>query len=149
VFAILTVQSGPGRLDPNDPSSDHLDGGFGNDRLTGGRGRDTLIGGAGRDVFDFNATLESARGAQRDTVHFNRGEGDKIDLATIDADIDGTAGNQAFRFIGGATFTGVDGQLRFAGGLLRGDVNGDRVADIEIRVGDQGRRGAAAGDVIL
>jgi hypothetical protein len=63
----------------------------------------------------------------------------------IDADTDGTAGNQAFKFIGATAFSGVDGQLRFAGGVLQGDVNGDRTADIEIRV-----VGALArGDLIL
>jgi serralysin len=66
-------------------------------------------------------------------------------LRTIDADIDGTAGNQAFRFIGSAAFSGVDGQLRFAGGLLQGDTNGDRVADLEVRI-----VGALlAGDILL
>ena len=44
-----------------------------------------------------------------------------------------------------AAFSGHDGQLRFSGGVLRGDTNGDRVADIEIRI-----VGALlAGDVIL
>jgi serralysin len=33
-----------------------------------------------------------------------------------------------------AAFSGVDGQLRFAGGMLQGDVNGDRIADVEIWV---------------
>jgi Ca2+-binding RTX toxin-like protein len=112
--------------------NDTLDGGLGNDLLIGGFGRDVMAGGAGRDSFDFNAAAESRRGALRDVVRFERG--DRIDLSTIDADTDGTAGNQAFRFIGAAAFSGVDGQLRFAGGLLQGDVNGDRVADIEIRV---------------
>jgi hypothetical protein len=114
--------------------NDRLEGGMGNDVLTGGTGLDTMIGGAGRDIFDFNATSESVRGATRDVVTFARAEGDKIDLSTIDADIDGTAGNQAFRFIGAAAFSGVDGQLRFAGGLLQGDTNGDRVADVEIKI---------------
>jgi Ca2+-binding RTX toxin-like protein len=114
--------------------NDLLEGGLGNDRLVGGLGRDTLFGDAGADRFDFNAVSESPRGAGRDVVTFVRTQGDKIDLSTIDADIDGTAGNQAFRFIGGAAFSGVDGQLRFAGGVLQGDVNGDRVADIEIQV---------------
>jgi Ca2+-binding RTX toxin-like protein len=114
--------------------NDLLDGGIGNDRLTGGLGLDRLTGGLGRDIFDFNALAESRRGAARDVVTFRRSDGDKIDLATIDADSDGTVGNQAFRFIGPAAFSGVDGQLRFAGGVLQGDTNGDRVADMEIRI---------------
>jgi Ca2+-binding RTX toxin-like protein len=113
---------------------DRLDGGAGIDLLTGGRGRDVLVGGAGRDTFDFNFANESLRGANHDTLVFRRADGDKIDLRTIDADIDGTGGNQAFNFIRASAFSGVDGQLRFAGGVLQGDVNGDKVADIEIKV---------------
>jgi Ca2+-binding RTX toxin-like protein len=111
-----------------------LDGDAGNDLLVGGLGRDTLIGGLGRDVFDFNSVRESPRGAGRDLVYFRRQDGDKMDLRTIDADNDGTAGNQAFRYIGANAFSGVDGQLRFSGGILQGDTNGDRVPDFEIRV---------------
>jgi serralysin len=125
--------------------NDRLDGGIGNDLLNGGVGRDILIGALGRDVFDFNSVTESRRGSAHDTVYFRRVDGDKIDLAGIDADTDGTGGNQAFRYIGAHAFTGVDGQLRFDDGLLQGDTNGDRVADIEIRV-----IGALArGDLIL
>jgi serralysin len=125
--------------------NDWLDGGAGNDFLNGGLGRDTLIGGLGRDVFDFNSVADSRRGALHDTVYLRHIDGDKIDLATIDADTDGTAGNQAFRFIGAHAFSGVDGQLRFAGALLQGDTNGDKVADIEIRIVGS----LLAGDVIL
>jgi Ca2+-binding RTX toxin-like protein len=114
--------------------NDILDGGAENDRLTGGLGRDTLTGGLGRDIFDFNATAESRVGALRDIVNFRRAEGDKIDLKDIDADTDGTAGNQAFRFIGAALFHGIDGELRFSGGLLQGDTNGDRRADFEVKI---------------
>jgi Ca2+-binding RTX toxin-like protein len=114
--------------------NDTLSGGGGNDLLVGGRGTDNLVGGPGRDVFDFNFTYESVRGSRHDTVQFRHAEHDRIDLSGIDADTDGTAGNQAFKFIGGHAFTGVDGQLRFSGGLLQGDTNGDKIADIEIKV---------------
>jgi serralysin len=125
--------------------NDRLDGGIGNDVLNGGLGRDILIGAIGRDVFDFNSVAESRRGSVHDTVYLRHVDGDRIDLSSIDADTDGTGGNQAFRFIGGHAFTGGDGQLRFSGGLLQGDTNGDRIADIEIRV-----IGAfASGDVIF
>jgi serralysin len=111
--------------------NDQLRGGAGNDLLTGGLGRDILTGDLGADRFDFNSVAESLRGSARDTVNFQRTQGDKIDLSTIDADRDGTAGNQAFRFIGGTAF---HGKLRFSGGILQGDTNGDTIADIEIRV---------------
>lgn len=128
-----------------DTAANRIDGGDGNDVLVGGRGRDTMTGGLGADRFDFDAPNQSPRGPRHDTVNFVRTQGDKIDLSTVDADTDGTAGNQAFRFIGTAAFSGVDGQLRFSGGLLQGDTNGDKVADIEIRIAGA----LIGGDVIL
>jgi hypothetical protein len=112
--------------------------------LIGGRGADLLIGRGGRDIFDFNSIAESPRGSGRDTVIFRRTDGDKIDLRTIDAD-SGRPGNQAFAFVGDDAFSGADGELRFAGGLLQGDVNGDGRADIEVRVAGA----LLAGDVLL
>jgi serralysin len=129
----LSGKAGIDRLNGGD-GNDYLDGGTGNDFLTGGLGRDVLIGGLGADRFTFKAIGESPRGSVRDVLYFKRLEGDRINLAAVDADTDGTAGNQAFGFIAGSAFSGVDGQLRFAGGILQGDVNGDRIADIEIRV---------------
>jgi serralysin len=129
---ILTGGLGNDRLDGG-IGNDRLHGGAGNDFLIGGRGRDILIGGLGADRFDFNATNESPRGAGRDLVSFRHVDGDKIDLSSIDARLD-TPGNQAFQFIGGLAFSGVDGQLRFSGGILQGDTNGNGVADIEIRI---------------
>jgi Ca2+-binding RTX toxin-like protein len=109
-----------------------LNGGAGNDRLVGAGGRDVLIGGTGADLFDFNAPAESPRGATRDVVSdFSAAQGDRIDLATIDARTT-QAGDQAFTFIAGAAFSGVAGQLRFAAGILEGDVNGDALADLQI-----------------
>ena len=114
---------------------DTMKGGSGNDTLVGGIGKDTMTGSAGADRFDFNLITESVRGANRDVIlDFVRVQGDKIDLSTIDADTDGTAGNQAFAFIGTGAFTSVDGQLRCSAGIIQGDVNGDKVADFEIKV---------------
>jgi len=50
---------------------------------------------------------------------------DKIDLT-------GTAVD--FSWIGNSAFHGVGGELRYAGGHLLGDVNGDKVADLDITV---------------
>lgn len=115
-----------------------LDGGAGNDILAGGKGLDTLIGNLGADTFDFNALTDSAVGAGRDVVaDFNRSEGDRIDLSTLDAN-SVLSGNQAFSFIGSAAFSGAAGQLRSVvggidgGTLVQIDVNGDGVADMEI-----------------
>ncbi|HEY8381313.1 MAG TPA: M10 family metallopeptidase C-terminal domain-containing protein [Microvirga sp.] len=126
--------------------SDTLDAGGGDDRLTGGAGKDILFGRDGRDVFVFEKTSDTLTFA-RDTIRdFQRGL-DKIDLRKIDADQDGTAGNQAFKFIGSKAFTGRDGELRFSKGVLTGDVDGDMVADFAIRVA--GPTKLAATDFVL
>lgn len=105
--------------------NDVLHGGGGNDRLTGGAGVDHLVGGGGRDRFVFTEARD------RDFVHdFQRGV-DKLVLSSIDANV-GSAGDQAFAWIGGAAFSGRAGQLRYDDGIVSGDVNGDRVADFTI-----------------
>ncbi len=116
----------------------HLDGGAGNDILDGDKGTDTLVGGLGADKFDFNAVTDSAVGALRDLVmDFDRSQGDKIDVSTIDASTLLT-GNQKFVFVADAAFSGTAGELRavtggIAGGtLVQLDVNGDGAADMEI-----------------
>ena len=127
-------------------NNDRLFGGNGRDLLVGGLGRDRMNGDAGADRYDFNTVQESSVGSQRDVVYLSRG--DRVDLRTIDADED-TLGNQAFRWVNrndlDAAFTGRDGQLRFSNGVLRGDTDGDKVADFEIRVVGF----FSSGDVIL
>jgi serralysin len=99
------------------------------------RSRHRRYGGAAADRFDFNAAAETPDGSGRDIIQgFSRAEGDRIDLATIDADTSANPGNDKFSFIGAEAFHGGGGELRFAGGILRGDINGDRVADFEIKV---------------
>jgi Ca2+-binding RTX toxin-like protein len=112
---------------------DVLSGYAGNDLLLGRGGKDALSGGTGRDTFRFDSTQDS-RASARDTItDFKHGQ-DKIDLRKIDADQDGTAGNQSFKFIGSRAFSGQDGELRFSGGTVYGDVNGDGAADFAIKV---------------
>jgi Ca2+-binding RTX toxin-like protein len=109
-------------------------GGGGDDILTGGKGHDDLTGDLGLDTFDFNKIKESPKGAARDVIHdFNHAEGDVIDLSTIDANAL-KQGNQAFHFIKAGAFHHNAGELRFAHGVLQGDVNGDGNADFEIGV---------------
>ncbi len=122
---------------------DILIGNGGNDILIGGSGPDILLGGAGQDIFRYLSTTDAPRGAgpfsiiNRDNIlDFNPNNGanhDIIDLSAIDANIN-AAGDQAFTFIGNAGFTRSAGQLRFANGILSGDINGDRIADIEIGI---------------
>jgi serralysin len=52
-------------------------------------------------------------------------------LAGIDADTTQDE-NQAFDYINGAAFSSVAGELRFEGGILEGDVDGDGAADFQI-----------------
>jgi Ca2+-binding RTX toxin-like protein len=92
---------------------DTLNGESGNDWLWGGMGGDSLTGGIGGDTFQWNDTAESGTfsWAMDSIVDFNRAEGDRLDLANIDANIY-TPGNQAFKFIGTADFSGI-GQIRY------------------------------------
>jgi serralysin len=80
----------------------------------------------------------------------SRTQRDKIVLSKIDAKT-GFAGNQAFKFIGTAEFSGQKGELRYLTGeneddlarisytsYIEGDVDGDGVADLEITLAEVG-----------
>jgi Ca2+-binding RTX toxin-like protein len=115
---------------------DDLVGSSGNDLLVGGTGFDFLVGGTGADTFRFTSISDSRVGSLRDVIDdFKPGsEDDLIDLRDIDANTLRT-GNNAFTFIGKAGFTGTAGELRYAGTVISGDVNGDGRADFEINAG--------------
>jgi Ca2+-binding RTX toxin-like protein len=119
--------------------ADTLLGGVGDDTLRGGAGADTLTGGLGADRFVFSALSDSTVAAPDHITDLQDGTaavGDRIDLSAIDANTL-VAGNQAFRWIGNENDF-VDewgaGQLRFNGGFVEGDVNGDFVVDFRIQV---------------
>jgi hypothetical protein len=104
--------------------NDALIGGSGNDQIVGGAGKDTIYGGTGRDYFDFDKISDSGITApERDLIKdFNKSQGDKIDLRTIDAKIS-TANNDAFSFIGSAPTNNSasqasNGKLWYADGIL-------------------------------
>jgi Ca2+-binding RTX toxin-like protein len=115
--------------------NDTLWGGAGTDTLTGSWGADRLNGGPGADRFDFDFIGETPANGFDTITDFSHAQADRIDLSTIDARTT-VAGDQAFTFIGGAAFTGVAGQLRFAssGGntWVAGDVDGNAAADFLI-----------------
>ena len=55
----------------------------------------------------------------------------------------GRRGNQAFDFIGGGRFDDDAGQLRYARGVLQGDVDGDGRADLQVEIASVARLGDA------
>ncbi|TAN46411.1 MAG: type I secretion C-terminal target domain-containing protein, partial [Methylococcaceae bacterium] len=116
--------------------NDTLDAGTGNDTLSGGPGKDMLTGGPGADRFDVNAVAETGTTvAAWDVIaDFNAGQGDKIDLSTLDANV-AVAGNQAFSFINGNAFS-TAGQLRFdaATHVLYGSNDSDGAAEFAIQL---------------
>jgi Ca2+-binding RTX toxin-like protein len=148
------------------PGTNRLDGGggndvinakAGNDILIGGTGQDTLVGDIGADRFVFTSLADSYAGAAtRDFLNGFSNGFDRIDLSAIDAN-PFNAGDQAFRFIGNAAFTGAGsnsgGELRFftfGGGdfnIVEADWNGDGVAEMQVFV--NGTNFMTEGDFIL
>lgn len=126
-----------------DNGDNTLNGAAGNDRLAGRGGADRLTGGNGADRFIYSSITDSAVGTTgRDTVtDFSRTQGDRIDLANIDADTS-RAGDQAFSFLGTAAFTGHAGEARYISTSLyrvvEVDVDGDGAADMQIRIDGAG-----------
>ena len=116
---------------------DVITGGDQADILVGRLGPDTLTGGAGNDQFRYDSPEESPEGGDRDGIQ-DFTLGDVIDLSRIDANSQ-VAGLQAFDFIESDAFTGAGGELRFenfAGNiwLVQADVDGDKMADLELFV---------------
>ena len=120
---------------------DRLIGGGSRDTLNGGAARDIMTGGAERDFFVFTTTADSNVAArQRDIITDFQAGTDRFNISAIDAN-SGTAGNEAFSFIGSAAFTaGVAGQVRSSfvvntgKTLVEVDVNGDAVADFAVQL---------------
>ena len=105
--------------------------------ITGGQGKDLMTGKGGADTFDFNSIKDSAVGTKSDTItDFAHGV-DRIDLLTIDANVN-TGGNNAFTFLtgNGDLFTGAGGEVRFytsgTGTVVEADIDGVGGADFQI-----------------
>jgi serralysin len=90
--------------------ADIINGGASGDLLDGGFGKDLLTGGLGTDIFDFNATVDTKKGAARDIIVDFTHE-DKIELAQIDANTK-KGGVQHFKFIGKQDFHHKAGHYR-------------------------------------
>lgn len=125
--------------------NDLLSGGNGHDTLYGGAGADTLYGGTGtdrlsggprdaaRDVFVFRNPSDSRPSALRDVITDFEAGVDIVNLTAIDANTL-TSGDQAFRLsAAGAASHSLWYSTDSLGLTLYGDINGDTVADFEIR----------------
>jgi Ca2+-binding RTX toxin-like protein len=116
--------------------NDTLNGMEGDDSLIGGTGADTLTGGLGVDTFIYNSVRDTISGANRDIITdfdgAGAGFGDVINLSGMDANAL-VAGNQAFTYIGNATFTAA-GQLRYntQSGILSGSTDADATSEFQI-----------------
>lgn len=123
----------------NDVLSSHLFIGGGSCRLNGGAGADTLkyfpgeVDEASKVIFDYSLASDSPAGTGRDIIVGFRGGatalGNQIDLKDIDANTL-VSGNQAFTW--GGSFTA--GHLRYVGGVLQGNTDGDAAAEFEIQL---------------
>jgi Ca2+-binding RTX toxin-like protein len=89
---------------------DQLAGNAGANRLEGEEGADELAGRGGADRFYYYNRYDSMPTLPDHIFDFSRSQGDKIDLARVDAN-ERAPGNEAFQFVGQAGFTGP-GQLR-------------------------------------
>lgn len=112
---------------------DRLSGGNGKDMLDGGLGADKLYGGAGADKFYFRAAADlGVTTSTADVIRdFNPAEGDRISLASIDANTT-VPGLQDFKFIDQHDFTTAR-QVRWitAGGETKILLNTDNDAALE------------------
>ncbi|MDX0948985.1 protease [Sinorhizobium medicae] len=118
---------------------DIIASGWGNDSIYGGAGADRLVGGAGADKFLFKALSDSKATSSDSIFDFLPSEQDRIDVSAIDANWK-VSGNEAFTFVGTASFTGAGGEFRYvkhaSDTYIHGDVNGDKVSDFKIHLDD-------------
>ena len=115
--------------------NDSCYGGDGNDRIQGDAGADLMFGGSGADTFWFDDGHTGMGSANRDRIaDFNRGQGDKLNVDPIDANLT-VGGDQDFVFKGTAAFTGI-GQIRVvnsgADRIIQFNNDKDMQADFEI-----------------
>tara|TARA_R110002124_G_scaffold240419_1_gene405617 strand:- start:96 stop:2000 length:1905 start_codon:yes stop_codon:yes gene_type:complete len=140
---LLSGKEGNDLLDGGD-GNDSLFGGLGNDMIIGGSGSDVLHGGAGRDTLDGGAgedsyridnSWESKLGLDnRDVIKGFESGIDTVDLRQIDADWQ-KGDDQFFSYSGtqeASNSIWYEDNTDFL--LVRGDMNGDGVADIEFEV---------------
>jgi serralysin len=157
--ADLIVGDGNGNVLRGSSGNDSLIGAAGNDTLIGGKGADMLEGDNGQDVFVFKSASESSGtlGGFDTIIDFNRSDGDRINLAAIDAD-PSDADNDAFTFVGasgageGSGGVGV-GQIEFFSSgtetFVYADTVGGQDSAPELFIVLKGVNGVAASDFVL
>ncbi|ATU92225.1 calcium-binding protein [Phyllobacterium zundukense] len=131
-------------------SFDILIGDNGNNVLVGGGQGDKLTGGLGNDTFMYRDILDAELDEDETIEDFT--SGDIIDLYAIDANANTANINDQFVIV--TNFTGQAGQLSFEEfefqTVVRGDVNGDSIADFRFYVEFSGEaRNLTASDFIL
>jgi len=116
-------------------SNNHLTGNSGNNVLEGKAGRDILTGKGGGDKFVYRSTNDSGiTKSTRDIItDFDGTASDVIDLSKIDA-YTAKSGNQMFVYIGSDSFSGTQGEVRFASGILSVNTGTDTTADMQIKL---------------
>lgn len=97
--------------------NDVLRGFEGNDILIGGTGADVLTGGLGSDTFLFDSLNDLGNVITDFSVE------DFLDFGQLDIDLS---------FIGDTAFSGTAGELKYAGGTLFGDFDGNGAADFSV-----------------
>jgi Ca2+-binding RTX toxin-like protein len=119
--------------------NDTLVGGDGDDVLIGGLGKDTLTGGLGADTFRYLQESIGVGSSELDNItDFSTAEGDRFDFSAIDAD-SGTDADQAF-VLAESGFTKAAGEMFVFytasqdQTVIRLDVDGDGLADLQLRV---------------
>jgi hypothetical protein len=119
--------------------NDTLVGGDGDDILIGGLGKDTLTGGLGADTFRYLQESIGVGSSELDNItDFSTAEGDRFDFSAIDAD-SGEDGDQAF-VLAQNGFTKAAGEMFVFytasqdQTVIRLDVDGDGLADLQLRV---------------
>jgi Ca2+-binding RTX toxin-like protein len=153
---LAVAMPGGGQLLVGTDGADSLVGGSGDDTMIGGAGADTIVagsgadhmvGGDGADVFVFNSISESTLSNPDTIADFTHAEADLVDLSGIDAKTGGS--DDAFTIV--KYFTKHAGELRIDFNTdhveIRGDVNGDGIADFQINVNTT--RVLTASDFIL
>ena len=112
--------------------NDELFGGSGTDWIQGGKGSDWLSGGKGADFYAWEAT--DVNSGWLDTItDFQGAYGDRLGITAI-LDKDNPFDNPGWTYIGNNNFTNTAAELRFSDGFLTGDVDGDGMADLKIRL---------------